>query len=65
MILEVLLSKHPDSVEPVGEVFKDYPVTPEMALLDITGDTAAKVATRLSGATGSGELTPCPYSSGS
>ena len=27
-VLEVLLSKHPDSVEPEDEVFEEYPVTP-------------------------------------
>ena len=53
-VLEFLLSKHPDSVEPENEVFEDYPATPEMVSLDITGDTVAKEATRLSGATGPG-----------
>ena len=53
-VLEVLLSKHPDSVEPEDEVFEEYPVTPEMVSLDITGDTVTKVATRLSGAAGPG-----------
>ena len=64
-MLEVLLSKHPDSVEPVEEVFDNYPVTPEMVSLDITGDTVAKVVTRLSGAVGRGGSTPWSYSSGS
>ena len=41
-VLEVLLSKHPESVEPVDEVFEDYPVTPEMVSLDITGDNSGK-----------------------
>ena len=53
-VLEILLSKHPEAVEPEEGVFEDYPDTPEMVTLDITGKTVAKVATRLSGAAGPG-----------
>ena len=53
-VLNVLLSKHPDSVEPVEEVFEDYSVTTEMVSLDITGYTVAKLPIRLPGASGSG-----------
>ena len=50
--MEVLLSKHQDSVESEDKVFEDYPLTPEMVSLDITGDTVTKVAIKLSGAAG-------------
>ena len=51
---EVLKSKHPEAVEPGVGVLEEYPEVPELVTLDVTADTVAKVAAKLSGAAGPG-----------
>ena len=53
-VYDILLSKHPELVNPDEEAFEEYPEVPEMVTLDITLETVQKVASKLSRAAGPG-----------
>ena len=47
---EILISEYPDAIFPEVGVLEEYNVIPEMVTLDVTEETVAKVAAKLSGA---------------